>query len=77
MGKYGLDNYDYDNWLADRGKHKEVRERHVERKSKDYSGWHWGLGDKPVKVRDKEELKRELDKRGLVLRDDVKKPLDI
>ena len=77
MGKYDLDNYEYDAYLAQKGKYKELRERHLARRNanKGYRGWHFGLGDKPVYTRDKEEFKRELDKRGLMMIDDVKKDL--
>jgi len=75
MGKYDLDNYEYDDFLAKKGKHREVKERKEARKNKGYEGWHFGIGEKPVKVRDKEEFKRELDKRGLVLRDEVRRNL--
>jgi len=79
MGKRDLDNFEYDDFLAknkgSRSARQEVEQRHAERKNKGYSGWHWGLGDKPVYCRDKEEFEREVEKHGLVIRDDVKKTL--
>ena len=49
----------------------------MERKSanRGYEGWHFGLGDEPVECRDKEDFKRELEKRGLMMRDDIKRNL--
>uniref|UniRef100_A0A6M3KVY2 Uncharacterized protein n=1 Tax=viral metagenome TaxID=1070528 RepID=A0A6M3KVY2_9ZZZZ len=77
MGRTDLDNHQYDNWLAKNKKEKELRERHRERQTanKGYEGFHFGLGDKPVYTRDKDEFKRELAKRGLMMRDDVKRDL--
>ena len=73
MGKYDLDNQDYDDFLAGRGREKELRQRHVARKkaNKGYAGYHFGLGEKPVHCKDKADFKRELDKRGLMMKDDV------
>lgn len=77
MGKYDLDNTEYDNYLAANKKAKELRARHIERKqaNKGYSGWHFGLGDKPIYTKDKEAFRRELDKRNLVMREEVHKNL--
>lgn len=77
MGKYDLDNYQYDAFLVEHGKEKELRRRRIERRSanRGYSGWHFGIDDKPVYANDKEEFKHELDKRGLMMRDDVRKTL--
>lgn len=77
MGKYDLDNYEYDAYLAKKGKRSEIKKRTDERRNanKGIEGWHFGLGDTPVKTKNKEEFKRELDKRGLMMRDDVKKEL--
>lgn len=80
MSSRDLDNYEYDEHLAkesrrSRGARRELEQRHTERKNKGYSGWHFGLGDRPVKIKDKEEFKRELDKRNLIARDDVHKEL--
>lgn len=74
-GRTDLGSGEYDNWLASRGKHQEVRDRHIERKAKGYEGWHFGLGDRPVKTNSKEDFKRELERRGLMLKDDVKRRL--
>ena len=77
MGKYGLDNYGYDNYLAEHKKGRELRARKTERlnANKGYEGWHFGLGVAPVKTKNKLEFKRELEKRGLMMRDDVKRRL--
>ena len=77
MGNRDLDNSAYDSWLAENGRAKELRARKIERKNsnKGYKGWHFGIDDKPVYTRDKEEFKRELAKRGLLMRDDVRKGL--
>ncbi len=74
MGKYDLDNSEYDNFLAGKGNEKELRKRHFERRNanKGYKGWHFGLGEKPVYCKDKEEFNRELSKKGLMVKDDVK-----
>ena len=79
MGKYDLDNYEYDEHLArkkrSRSAWKEVRDRQEARKSKGYSGWHFGLGNRPVHTKDKAGFQKELEKRGLMMKDEVKKPL--
>jgi hypothetical protein len=77
MGKYGLDNLEYDNHLAKNKKETELRERRVARKNanKGYEGWHFGIDNKPVYTKDKAEFKRELDKRGLLMKDDVSRRL--
>lgn len=77
MGKYGLDNMEYDEWLAKGKKERMLRERHNARRTanKGIKGWHFGIGDRPVYTRDKEDFKRELDKRGLMMRDDVQRNL--
>lgn len=77
MGKYDLDNQEYDDYLAKNKKERELRARQIERRNanKGYEGWHFGLGEKPIKTRNKEEFKRELEKRGLMMRDDVKRRL--
>lgn len=76
-GYTGLDNRDYDNFLSSQGKEKELRKRHSERRNanKGYIGWHFGIGDKPVYTKSKDEFKHELTKRGLLMRDDVKRHL--
>lgn len=75
MGKYDLDNREYDNWLVSQKKTKELRERKEARRSanKGYEGHHFGIDPRgPVYTKDKDHLRRELDKRGLMLADDVK-----
>lgn len=73
MGKYSLDNREYDAWLAKNKKERELRLRNAERKNanKGYEGWHFGISDQPVHTKNKEAFKRELNKRGLMMRDDV------
>ena len=77
MGKYDLDNNAYDSWLVDNKKSKELRERAIARKraNKGYEGWHFGIDSKPVYAKNKEEFKRELSKRGLMLGEDIKRKL--
>lgn len=80
MARKDLTDSSYDNYLSKKAKTsrsalQELRQRKSERTSKGYSGWHFGIGDAPVKTRDKEEFKRELDKRGLMMKDDVKRNL--
>jgi len=76
-GSTSLDNYDYDAHLSMSGNTRELRKRQAERRNanKGYEGWHFGLGDKPVYTKGKEEFKRELRRRGLMMRDDVGKNL--
>jgi len=80
MGKRDLDSYEYDHYLKGRA-HKsrdarnEMKDRMESRKSKGYEGWHFGIGDKPVKTRDKDEFRRALNDRGLMMRDEVKREL--
>lgn len=76
--KKDLADQEYDNHLAKNGKEKELRARHAERRNanKGYEGWHFGLGEQPVHCKDKEAYKRELDKRGLMMKDEVKVPIN-
>lgn len=82
-GNTGLDSHEYDIHLASKSKssssaRQELVQRKIQRKHAHDSsgvGWHFGLGDKPVKVSSKEEFKQELNKRGLMLATDVKKDL--
>lgn len=82
-GNTDLSNYEYDNHLASKSRtsrtaKRELKQRHSERKnahSSDGTGWHFGLGDKPIKVERKEDLRRVLDQHGLMLSTDVKKDL--
>lgn len=75
MRKYGLENREYDDYLAKNKKERELQARNSQRRNGGYKGWHWGLGERPVYTRNKEEYKRELDKRGLMMKDDVKRRL--
>lgn len=76
-GNTGLDSREYDNWLVVNKKERELRERHIDRvkANKGYAGWHFGIDSKPVYTKGKTEFKQELEKRGLVMRDDVRKTL--
>ena len=73
-GKTDLSSYEYDNFLSKNKKEKELRQRHLERRnaSKGYEGWHFGIDTKPVYSKNKEEFKRELEKRNLMIYDEVK-----
>lgn len=73
-GSTDLDNYEYDRWLADNHKEKELISRKQERRSanKGYRGWHFGIGDKPVYTETKEEFRQELKKRGLGIYDEAR-----
>lgn len=77
MGRYSLDNYEYDKYLSQNRKEKELRARRIERKqaNKGYEGWHFGIDDKPVYTKDKDEFRRALKERGLMMRDEVKRNL--
>ena len=77
MGRYSLDNYEYDEYLARNKKERELIERRKERRlaNKGYEGYHFGLDDAPVYTKDKAEFKRELEKRGLMMRDEVRRNL--
>lgn len=82
-GNTDLSSYEYDKYLANKaGKSREARrelqQRKYERKYAHDSegvGYHFGLGDEPVKVRSREHLREELGKRGLMLEVDVKRDL--
>jgi hypothetical protein len=85
-GDTSLASNDYDSYLAGRVKEgnrsagRELEQRRVERKSAHNSegvGYHFGLGDKPIKVEHKEDLRRVLDSKGLMLATDVKKDLKV
>ena len=73
-GNTGLDNYEYDQYLVKHKKESELKARKIERKNanKGYEGYHFGLGGKPVYTKDKAEFKQELERRGLMMKDDVK-----
>ena len=76
-GNTGLDSHEYDDWLTEHKKGKELRERHVERRNanKGFEGWHFGIDEKPVFAKDKEDFRKKLAERGLLMRDDVRKEL--
>lgn len=69
---------DYDLALANGevkgvNRERELRARRAERRAanRGYAGWHFGLSDKPFYAKDKEGFRKELEKRGLVMRDEV------
>lgn len=77
-GDTSLKSIEYDHWLAANKKEGELRRRHDERRlaNKGYEGYHFGIDPNgPVYTKDKAEFRRELDKRGLIMKDDVKKNL--
>jgi len=71
-GSTDLDNREYDQWLAENKKEKELLERKKARRNanKGMVGWHFGLGEKPVFTKDREEYKRALEERGLGIHDE-------
>lgn len=73
-GSTGLDNYEYDHYLAENKKERELRDRHLERRNanKGYEGWHFGVGEKPIFAKDKEDFRKKLEAQGLMMKDDVK-----
>jgi hypothetical protein len=82
MSRNDLDRYDYDSYLASRSQgsrvaREELRQRTVDRRNANdgFKGYHFGLGDKPIKTEDIKHFKHELDKRGLIMSDEVKKNL--
>lgn len=69
-GYTGLDNREYDNFLVKQKNERELLRRKKERREaskKDMSGWHFGLGEQPVKTKNIDEFRKELDKRGLAI----------
>jgi hypothetical protein len=78
-----LTNNNYDAYLASkaqgsRSARQELEQRKAERRNAHDSqgvGYHFGIADQVVKVESKEHLKRELDKRGLMLETDVNREL--
>jgi len=82
-GKTDLSSNDYDQYLSSKGKSSRTARQELAQRSKDRRnahdsngvGYHFGLGDDVVKVTSKEHLKKELDRRGLMLEVDVKKNL--
>ena len=83
MGKKDLTDNSYDDFLTEKSKtsrsaKQELQQRHIERRRAHNSegvGYHFGLGDQPVKIESREHLRNELEKRGLMLEVDVKKNL--
>ena len=85
-GDTSLASHEYDMHLASKVKEgnrsagRELEQRKAERKCAHDSegrGWHFGLGDAPVKVEHKEDLRKVLDSQGLMLATDVKKDLNV
>ena len=83
-GNTNLDSTEYDDFLvekAKRGGHfgkgaeREIRQRNDEKRNKGYKGWHFGIDGKPIYCKDKSEFKEALDKRGLMMKDDVRRRL--
>ncbi len=82
-GNTDLSSNEYDDYLSSRAKTNDGARKELEQRKKDKKfahksdgvGWHFGLGDKPVKVESREHLKAELNRRGLMLRTDVKRDL--
>ena len=76
-GSTGLENYEYDNYLATQKKERELRDRRIARKNanKGYEGYHFGIDDKPVYTKNKDEFQKALKDRGLMMRDEVKRNL--
>lgn len=82
-GNTDLSNYEYDNHLSFKSKSsksaaRELQQRNADRKGahdRDGVGYHFGIAPTPVKVERKEDLRKVLDKHGLMLEVDVKKDL--
>ena len=83
-GKTDLSSNEYDSYLSEKAKSgsrsakQELQQRNIEKRNAHNSegiGYHFGLGNTPVKVESREHLKQELKKRGLMLEIDVKKDL--
>jgi hypothetical protein len=74
-GSTGLESSEYDAHLASRGKvsrgaREELEARRVARRTAhdgDGVGWHFGIGDTPVKATSKEHFRQELKQRGLAI----------
>ena len=74
-GRTDLASREYDEWLSQNKKDRELRDRRIERQkaSRNYDGWHSGIDEKgPVRTRNKEEFRKELEKRGLMMECEVK-----
>jgi len=76
-GNRALDNPEYDQWLSENKKERELRDRTTQRRqaNKGYEGWHFGIDQTPVYCRDKSEFRKALHQRGLMMREDVKRDL--
>lgn len=76
-GSVSLDNREYDNWLVENKKERELVQRSSQRRdaNKGYKGWHFGVGEKPIFAKDKKDYQRQLNECGLMLRDDIKRTL--
>lgn len=80
-GNTDLSSHEYDMHLSSKDSRisrEELKQRTIDRRrAHDNSGkgWHFGLGDTPVKIESKEHFKKVLDQRGLMLATDVKKNL--
>jgi len=78
-GNTGLDGYEYDEYLARNKKERELRDRRIARRNanKGYEGYHFGITEdgSPVYTKNKDEFRHELNKRGLMMRDEVKRNL--
>ena len=75
-GNTGLDNYEYDSYLAKNKREKDLMQRKADRKSalkSDHSGYSFGIDRVPVKVSGIESYRQELKKRGLVIAQEAKK----
>lgn len=72
-GNTDLSSREYDSWLVKNKRERELKERHDARKNGKYEGWHFGLGDKPIYTKDKEHFIKELDKRGLAIKDEYRR----
>ena len=72
-GNTDLDSYEYDDFLSKNKRHRELKERNAERRSANdgVRGWHFGIDEKPVYAKDKEEFRKELSKRGLMIKDEA------
>ena len=63
-GNTSLANREYDSFLAKKKDEKELIRRKKERREaarKDGSGWHFGIDSQPVKTRNMDEFRKELD----------------
>lgn len=82
-GSTRLDNPEYDTYLAEKARkgngsaERELRKRNADKKNanKGYEGWHFGIDERPVHTKNKEEFKKALDDRGLMMKDDVRNTL--